>query len=1543
MAIGTPLVGAMATNATTGPITPATPAGIAVGDVKHLWAYSYTAGNFGALAGWELLGEVDHPSAGTAVLYRRVHQAGDADPSLSGFGNGIYGNITAYPGASTTTPEDVTVGAGNTGSGTTLTAPSVTTAMAGSVAAYYFAQGDNNTLGSPTGGATLTFGGASYSTIVGGDCCLAAAYETVASPGASGTCAVTASGGQINDQWVALTVAIRDAAAAVDVTADDATPAGVAVGSPSGESVEALSINVDLVDNAPAGTALSSPAGEAIDVTAPDTAPAFALTGSASGETVGVSVLDTNPAGVAVGSPSGEAVTAEEPGLPAGGAPFVSLWGVHPTTGALVHLPHALKVDLSPIRNSGGSFRFDYPAFGKNFEFLHDRLVNDKVAVELQLWVGGSRFNSLGGDVLQVEGDDVAEDSVWSFSGKFFTHRLARATVRHDPAHEKGERQFSVATAGTIMRTFLLEAQARGTLTYLDLSTFSTTHDSAGVPWSRTATLSFTPYGDGGVLTVLSRLVALGMCEGEVDRDKRLLLYNAGGAGRDLTTRTPPVILRRAKDLLESNRRLDVGESGTDVYGTGGEGLYASAYDASARARWGEQIEMVADSNQIKDQGALTAFVQNARDQAVLAPMELTHGLVFGTNRPAPVSGFRINDWLYSDVGRGLERVRVAQWVLSQDVSGIKGSVTLNDIIADRLTRLQRQIAAMSDGSAVVGTSTATLVDDVTPPAAPTGLVIDSIAYQDAEHSQTLAAVTVGWSPVTTNAAGPATERAQAAAAILARILSGDPIGEDWTWTGAPPIVGVHNDPLLAAFEAAEPDATSTIGAEGQAWLDAYVATNSAGSSATDDVAGYKVQLAYLGLSQVGGIPSSNPVDEVIAYNEVTPSNGIPDTSYTFGGVEAGANIAVRVAAFDNSGNQSAWSTPIGHDTAVDNVPPEAPSAPAQRIWFRTLDTAWDGLDFAGASMSADFDHVAVLMSQAASFTAPDPLGEPVLFDPLVTGVQHVANLYGAGTWNQPDLPVGVGWYSALVAVDRAGNVSGMSAITGPATAEQLVSQDLIDDIIDATKLGPDSVESQHVVNAAITSAKILDAAIVTAKIADLAVNNAKVETLDVGKLTAGTMTATVTNSGLFRTASSGNRVEFDSAGIRLYMGSTIVGRWQTSDASMLMTGTYQSALSGERINIFPDGTMRFYPVSGTNYSQLANFGNDLVMRGVMDGNSRSGRLNVNAQGAGMNFSAESEIPSDLRAEMAVFDRRARTTAPLISIVLDGKLSPADGTGRRVQFSQTNSSGVEITASRTFYTSRGVDGKGAFSGNGSGIVFDNGTLAVTTASTDTFGPITASAFNPPSSETVKDTIRDARADLDPLAVIRAARSKSWHYTWERWRNPIPTDEDPDPAPVPVEPPTRFGPIAEELPEVLQVEVPNPVGPGTTLGVSLGDQIGVLWGAIGQLMDQRVVHTSAASPIPGGLVTANTDVDVTLPWDGGPTQSVPAVVSVVPVGPGPLQQRAITVTVREVTTAGVTVRFRSKRALTGLSALDPDDRYVVNAIYSFVPPFTPEAA
>ena len=58
----------------------------------------------------------------------------------------------------------------------------------------------------------------------------------------------------------------------------------------------------------------------------------------------------------------------------------------------------------------------------------------------------------------------------------------------------------------------------------------------------------------------------------------------------------------------------------------------------------------------------------------------------------------------------------------------------------------------------------------------------------------------------------------QAARLIADRLDSGQPLFEDWTWVGMPPVVGVFNEQLLDQWAAAgHPDASG--------WLESYAAT----------------------------------------------------------------------------------------------------------------------------------------------------------------------------------------------------------------------------------------------------------------------------------------------------------------------------------------------------------------------------------------------------------------------------------------------------------------------------------------------------------------------------------------------------------------------------------------------------------------------------------------------------------------------------------------------------------------------------------------------
>ena len=1132
--------------------------------------------------------------------------------------------------------------------------------------------------------------------------------------------------------------------------------------------------------------------------------------------------FDPIPSSLRMGAPS-FTIGAAPPGQPITDL-TISLYAVTP--GGNVALPDFESLDLSPLRNSGGSIQLEYPPTGANFAVLRDAITGGR-DLEVEIWTSGTSTGALRGYLDQAEGDDTAEAGPWTFAGRFLGGRMDEAVVLpQDPGplvpdnddnpdndkhvNEKRELIYSNATAGTVMLTALRMAQAHGWLADITWD-FTGTHDSDGTPWPQVITTRFSP--GSSMKQLLDRLVALQLAEWDVQWNgahRVLRMWIPEGRGDDLSLLVPPVVLRHGQNILDAPRRWSVRESGTDVLVAGDEGLYAEASDPAAVTRRGRKIARFISANNLIEQNAVTAYAINQLPVITTPTHEVAHGIGFLPGAPRPLVTYNVGDWVLSETGGVRERLRVVQWTLTVDKNHeMSGTVTLNDTITDQITRLTAKLEALTAGETVVGTSTPSSgnLSDITPPAAPEGLTVSSIAYQDPAHTNTLASVTVGWQPVRFNADGSNYPQVQAARHIIIRLENVDPerpdtaIAEDWTWPECPQVVVDYNDVLLAEWTAAgKPGAGDHLAQA--AWLQTYVDEFSATPTATDDVAGYQVRYAYIGLAQVGGLPSSDPFpDDQRHYYEATPAGGTRATSYTFGGVEGGANIRIEVRAFDRSGNFGPWAS-IGHDTSSDDTAPPRPGPPGLSVWFRTIDISWNGLGLIGEPMPMDFDHVEVWVSRSADFsTASSTASAAQPFDPQSPNPQHVANLYAAGTHNQPDIPHGIGYYAALRAVDRSGNVSEMSQQAGPATAEQLFPDDLRDQIInDPDMIARSTIGTLHVV----------DGAIINAKIADLAVNSAKISDLEVGKLRSGTMTAQVTISGKFRTHQSdaANRVEFDAAGIRLYQGATVVGNWNVSDASITVTGTYRSELLGERIEIHPDGTLRFYPQSGINYSQMSNVGAEVIWRGPIAADGRSGRVNVNALGVGLNYSAESEIPDRLRSEVVLFDRRVHLTAPFQTYTVDGRYENPFGGRRRIQFQETSSSGTVLPYCFVQYGTSSASGRGGMFGNGAGWKFEAGSMLVTDESLNSFGGIKASDFIVGSSRRVKRDIRPAADRINVRKLFREVQGVVFNYR----------DDKP-------EAPPRFGVIAEDMPPELQRVAPDGKG-GVELSLDLASQLGL---------------------------------------------------------------------------------------------------------------------
>lgn len=485
----------------------------------------------------------------------------------------------------------------------------------------------------------------------------------------------------------------------------------------------------------------------------------------------------------------------------------IALFAVHPTTGALVALPDHKTLTMSRERNSAGTISLTYPVDSETFHILRDTITADR-DLEVEIWTIGSKTGALRGFLQEADGDDVVEDRTWTFAGAFGEILLNEAiawpapiitittvvtTTKIDETHytivtktttrssaggpavtttvttsastgtegttttsqaTKGDLEFEAVTPGAFANFLLDQAQGRGGLTGMTRG-FTATHDSNGIPWPNLITSKFSPGSTYD--SMLARLVDFGVAEWGVTwtgSAYRLDLWVIFGRGFDRSVGARPIVLRKARNLIDAPRKWTVRSAGTTVLATGAEGVYESASDADALARRGRRIERSASAANLTDADAVQGFAQNQLHLIAVGQLEISHGIAFLPGEPRPVISFDIGDWIYSETSVGLERLRVVQWTLSVDADqGASGTVTLNDTITDALSRLQALLDNLTSGDTVVGTSTSSGSQDNSTPLPPEVLSAASVAFLDGTLG-VRAAVTVAWDPPVLNTDG---------------------------------------------------------------------------------------------------------------------------------------------------------------------------------------------------------------------------------------------------------------------------------------------------------------------------------------------------------------------------------------------------------------------------------------------------------------------------------------------------------------------------------------------------------------------------------------------------------------------------------------------------------------------------------------------------------------------------------------------------------------------------------------------------------------------
>ncbi|MFI7630279.1 hypothetical protein [Microbispora rosea] len=423
-----------------------------------------------------------------------------------------------------------------------------------------------------------------------------------------------------------------------------------------------------------------------------------------------------------------------------------------PNEAKLGLLPYPLQLDAGWPLNDTASLKLTYSAVAARAEWLATPC---EIAVEWsadgQAWVEppDSRFL-----LIKRQGDEVDQTGARSFDLPGWSWQLRKLVLYPNDALIDGKRQFSAVTPGQILKTFIQEGQARGTLPGLTFD-FDIDEDSDDQPWSAELTMGIEPGRD--LLAMLLNLGEQGVIDWQM-QGRTLRVFNGDGAlNRDLATGSAPVDLRMGRDVTEaptsgtwenaSNAILIAGEQGLSVEVT-----------SPATLPWG-RWETYQQQGGIADASTAAYLGQNLLQRATGERVQFTRGITLSAAKWLPWRDYRPGDTIKAPGDGGLlTGVRVRQITLTRDAKGlVSGNLTLNDRFLEREIRLARKAAGILDGGIASGGTGGTPAPDSTGrvPAAPEGLIVAGDAYIGPD-GYARGIITATWSPVVADVNGVA-------------------------------------------------------------------------------------------------------------------------------------------------------------------------------------------------------------------------------------------------------------------------------------------------------------------------------------------------------------------------------------------------------------------------------------------------------------------------------------------------------------------------------------------------------------------------------------------------------------------------------------------------------------------------------------------------------------------------------------------------------------------------------------------------------------------
>lgn len=603
-------------------------------------------------------------------------------------------------------------------------------------------------------------------------------------------------------------------------------------------------------------------------------------------------------------------------------------------------LAEPVSFSASMLHDDDGAISIEYSMLSGDAQAF-DRELTDglEVAVEVSDGTGYQEPDNARFVITGRSGKTDDRTRTVTYSGQSISWLLSKAE-NNDSSHlltdgdNKGKRPFYSSNPGVILKTLLDENKSRGGVaTGLTLG-FDTAKDAGGAAWARKYTLYYSLGTD--LQTILGSLVNGGGCDWRTN-GRTLKMWNADSTAlsRNLSKQ---VVLRLARDISEAPFEESIADLASTILVEGDNNLLFCMDNPAAPTPWGKW-ESYSSQGGVSDKDTAQAFMQSTLDDAARVRGQYTRNLVISEVDSLPLVDYHAGDWITAPTITHGEKVRVQEIDLSmRQNEGLSCSIALNDIKYDASVKQAKKIKGITGGAALAGSeggATASSDRDHRVPKAPQGLVVQTDAYIGSDgYAHGLA--TAMWSAVT---------------------------------------------------------------------------------EATDNTA----------------IEISNYSVEWKLHKDGAPWQAAGNTDKTqlgFGGLDCGTMIEVRVRAVPTySDKLGEWSEVSVVTVESDTTPCSVPSKPAVTSKLGVVTIHWDGKTASGTSMESDFDHIEVGEGAASSSMKVVAATQAGQGDYIVTG-----------------LSIGSQHSYALRSVDHAGNRSAWSAIAS-VTVASAVPQETLDSI----------------------------------------------------------------------------------------------------------------------------------------------------------------------------------------------------------------------------------------------------------------------------------------------------------------------------------------------------------------------------------------------------------------------------------------------------------------------------------------------------------------